>query len=184
MKWLLSRGNFWKSQTFSLISDKTHICSLKISWRSPLFNSSRHLAIPLFVDWLPTGQWSAVGSAVLKRGSELLHCQQGGDADNPNLDVSKDSFKISPVFFVNSCCWLCSCACLISLIAIYRDDSWLSRAAQQFIYPWLADGRLILRYADVIRHHAPYKARKFPCDCCHRYILTLAVPYHLIILPS
>jgi len=34
-----------------------------------LINSSRHLATPLFVDWLPTGQLSAVGSAVLKRGS-------------------------------------------------------------------------------------------------------------------
>jgi len=28
----------------------------------------------------------------------LLHCQQGGAADNPNLEVPKDSFKISPVF--------------------------------------------------------------------------------------
>lgn len=63
-----------------------------------MFNNSRHLATPLFVDWLPTGQWSAVGSAVLNRGSMLLHCQQGDAADNPNLEVPKDFSKISPVF--------------------------------------------------------------------------------------
>ena len=77
---------------------------LKISWRSPLFNSSRHLATPLFVDWLPTGQWSAVGSAVLIRGSMLSHCRQGGAADNPNLEAAKDFSRISSVFFLNSCC--------------------------------------------------------------------------------
>jgi hypothetical protein len=30
----------------------------------------------------------------------LLHCQQGGAVDNPNLEISKDSFKISSVLLI------------------------------------------------------------------------------------
>lgn len=82
-------------------SDKTYICFLKISGRSLWHNSSRHLPTPLFVDWLPTGQWSAVSPTVLKRGSlHSLHCQQGGTADGLNLDAAKGSFQISPVFLL------------------------------------------------------------------------------------
>jgi len=108
-----------------------------------LSNSSRHLTIPLFVDWLPTGQWSAVSPAVLKRGS-AHKCT--ADKEVPQmawtLKFQKTPSRYLQFFFVFSWCWLCSYACLISLIASHQDDSRLARAAQQFIYPWRTDGSL------------------------------------------
>ena len=47
------------------------------------------LATLIYVDWLPTGQWSAVSSIVYSRGSQISLCQHSYFVDSSNLEMAE-----------------------------------------------------------------------------------------------
>ena len=47
------------------------------------------LATLIYVDWLPTGQWSAVSSIVYSRGSQISMCQHSYVVDSSNLEMAE-----------------------------------------------------------------------------------------------
>ena len=47
------------------------------------------LATLIYVDWLPTGQWSAVSSIVYSRGSQISLCRHSYFVDSSNLEMAE-----------------------------------------------------------------------------------------------
>ena len=47
------------------------------------------LATLIYVDWLPTGQWSAVSSTVYLRGSQITLCRHSYIVDSSNLEMAE-----------------------------------------------------------------------------------------------
>ena len=63
-----------------------------IVWRHPERASEYQfpaLATLIYVDWLPTGQWSAVSSIVYSRGSQISLCQHSYFVDSSNLEMAE-----------------------------------------------------------------------------------------------
>ena len=61
---------------------------LKAPKRNPGFHFSA-LTTLIYVDWLPTGQWSAVSSIVYSRGSQISMCQHSYVVDSSNLEMAE-----------------------------------------------------------------------------------------------
>ena len=61
---------------------------LKAPKRNPGFHFSA-LTTLIYVDWLPTGQWSAVSSIVYSRGSQISLCQHSYFVDSSNLEMAE-----------------------------------------------------------------------------------------------
>ena len=47
------------------------------------------LATLIYVDWLPTGQWSAVSPTVYKRKSQISLCRHSLSVDSSNLEMAE-----------------------------------------------------------------------------------------------
>ena len=55
------------------------------------------LATLIYVDWLPTGQWSAVSPIVYSRGSQISLCRHSYIVDGSNLKMAEAPSGYLPV---------------------------------------------------------------------------------------
>ena len=76
----------------SVFSGNHHKLIFSCFWRH-LKRASEYqfpaLATLIYVDWLPTGQWSAVSSTVYMRGSQITLCRHSSLVDSSNLEMAE-----------------------------------------------------------------------------------------------
>ena len=76
----------------SIFSGNHHKLIFSCFWRH-LKRASEYqfpaLATLIYVDWLPTGQWSAVSSTVYSRGSQITLCRHSSLVDSSNLEMAE-----------------------------------------------------------------------------------------------
>ena len=87
-----------------------------VSWRHPERASEYQfpaLATLIYVDWLPTGQWSAVSSGCLRAWITALLCQQSLIADSSNLEMTKALSGCLQLWI------MCSCRMYAGIMPVY-----------------------------------------------------------------